>query len=92
MEILKYNTRKHGRYSALYVFFVLCCRHFATFCKDVVLLLSPLDNVVPRQAAKLRLHNKKHIIQAVDVPKDLGREELLEFLSSLFVNKLNGRT
>ena len=65
-------------------------RDLQTHCKDVVLLLSPNDNAVLKQSVKLHLDNRKHVIQAVDVPKDVGKDSILEFLCKLFADKFNG--
>lgn len=58
------------------------------YSKDVVLLLSPRDNVAPKQSVKLNLHKKKHIIQGFQIHKEWSDTELKTRLCQLFEDKL----
>ncbi|KAF6017842.1 hypothetical protein EB796_023851 [Bugula neritina] len=59
-------------------------RHCGTFCKEICLLPGPSASLVPVQAARLRLHQRGHIVQGVDIPKHLDKAELISFLAQFF--------
>ncbi|XP_053190794.1 uncharacterized protein LOC128374565 [Scomber japonicus] len=59
-----------------------------TFYKDVVLLCSPRDKKVPKQQMKAVLHEKGHIVSALEVDKTWDHTTLLLQLRQAFDGKI----
>lgn len=61
----------------------------STFTKEVVLLTSPADNVVPKQQSKQNLYQLGHVLSAVQISKDWSENQVLQNLKDFFKEKLN---
>ncbi|XP_078139955.1 G2/M phase-specific E3 ubiquitin-protein ligase [Centroberyx gerrardi] len=59
-----------------------------TFFKDVILLCSPRDNKIPKQQMKTKLHEKGHILSALELDKTWDHTTLLLKLREAFDGKI----
>ena len=65
-------------------------RQAATTTKEVILLTSPSERVVPKYATKVELHKNGMILDAVEIDRGWSEKQLIEALENLFAHKLNG--